>query len=87
MRGRAVLDNTAALMCLFDAEGRILLFHRACEQLSGWRPEEVVGLPLWAPVIVPEERDIARREIPLMIASGRCALVEARGRTAPVAGT
>jgi diguanylate cyclase (GGDEF)-like protein/PAS domain S-box-containing protein len=73
---RAVLDNTGALVTMFDAQGRLLLFNRACEELSGWGADEVLGRPPWEMLIVPEERDIARREIPAIVTSGRGAVVE-----------
>ena len=34
-------------MIAFDLEGRILLWNRAVEEITGWREEEVLGLPIW----------------------------------------
>ncbi len=84
---RAVLDDTAALTCIFDGRGRILLFDRACEELSGFRAEEVLGRGVWEVLVVPEEREIARREIPAIIASGRGAVVEGTWQDAPAPST
>jgi len=39
----AVLDTTSALVAVYDAEGRILLFNCACEQLTGFTFAEVRG--------------------------------------------
>lgn len=43
----AVLDTVGALVVVLDPEGRILRFNRACEHLTGYCFEEVVGKHLW----------------------------------------
>jgi len=43
----AVLDIAGALVCVFDGEGRILRFNRACERLTGYSFEEVRGRPFY----------------------------------------
>ena len=43
----AVLDSVDALITVTDPEGRILFFNSACEQLSGYSREEMVGKRLW----------------------------------------
>ncbi len=73
---RAVLHNTAALMCLFDLEGRFLLFNRACEDLSGWSAEEMLGQVVWETLVVPEERELARMGMTLTMTSGRNSVAE-----------
>ncbi len=41
----------------------MLLFNRTCEELTGFRADEVVGRPIWDTVIVPDERELASTEI------------------------
>ena len=43
----AVLDIAAALVCVFDGEGRILRFNRACELVTGYSIEDVRGRPFY----------------------------------------
>lgn len=52
-----VLDAEAALVVVMDREGRIELFNRACEELTGYKFEEVAGKRLIDLLILPEERD------------------------------
>src|SRR5262249_1574809 len=40
---RAVLNTAGSLVVVFDKEGRILRFNRACEQISGYSADEVMG--------------------------------------------
>ncbi|HEX7896754.1 MAG TPA: PAS domain S-box protein [Planctomycetota bacterium] len=49
----AVLDGAGAPTLVLDARGRIVLFNRACETLSGYRADEIRGRFLWD-VLVPE---------------------------------
>jgi len=50
----AVLDAAALLVVVLDPRARILRFNGACEQLTGFRAEEVVGQPVWR--FVPEDQ-------------------------------
>ena len=36
-------ETTQSLVCVYDREGRILLFNDACERATGFRREEVLG--------------------------------------------
>ena len=38
-----ILDHTAALVIVLDADGHIISFNAACEQVSGYNSEEVIG--------------------------------------------
>ena len=51
----ALLDAAGSLVCAFDPEGRILLFNRACEQLTGWTFDELEGRPFWE-ILLPESQ-------------------------------
>jgi diguanylate cyclase (GGDEF)-like protein/PAS domain S-box-containing protein len=42
-----VLDVVGALVVVLDPQGRMLRFNAACELLSGYRYEEVLGLRIW----------------------------------------
>jgi PAS domain S-box-containing protein len=43
----AILDTVGALVVVLDLQGRIISFNRACEQMSGYRLEEVQGKCIW----------------------------------------
>lgn len=53
----AVLGTAGALVVVLDRTGRIVTFNRACEQVTGWTADEVVGEPLWDRLLLPEERE------------------------------
>ena len=46
----AILHTVGALVVVLDAEGRIIRFNRACEQMTGYSFEEVRGRCIWRPV-------------------------------------
>ncbi len=50
-------ETTQSLVCVFDADARILLFNDACERATGFSREEVVGRDAREFVIPPEERE------------------------------
>ena len=50
-------ETTQSLVCVYDREGRILLFNDACERATGFSREEVLGRDAREFVIPPEERD------------------------------
>lgn len=58
----AIADTTGSLMVMFDREGRILSFNRACEQLTGYTFAEVAGRSLFD-FLVPESEKEAVRHI------------------------
>jgi PAS domain S-box-containing protein len=45
--GSAILDTVENLVVVLDPQGRIQLFNRACEQVTGYRFEDVKGRPFW----------------------------------------
>jgi PAS domain S-box-containing protein len=53
------LRSVQALIFRTDAEGRLRFVNPHWEVLTGQRPEEAVGVPLW-PLVVPEQRAQAR---------------------------
>lgn len=56
----AVVDVVDALVCVLDREGRILGFNQACERLTGYRAEEVLGRHVWSFLIPPAQADTVR---------------------------
>jgi PAS domain S-box-containing protein len=50
-------ETTQSLVCVFDRDGRILLFNDACERATGFSRDEVLGRDARDFVIPPEERD------------------------------
>jgi PAS domain S-box-containing protein len=54
---RILTETTQSLVCVFDRQGRILLFNEACERATGFTREEVVGHDARDFVIPPEEQE------------------------------
>jgi PAS domain S-box-containing protein len=54
-RYRSLFDHHPDAVYSFDAEGRFVSANAACEGLSGYAPEELIGKP-FAPLVVPEHR-------------------------------
>jgi len=54
----AILDTVGALVVVLDAEGRIIRFNRACEQMTGYSFAEVQGRLLWDLFLIPEDVEI-----------------------------
>ena len=50
-----ILDVVGALVLVLDRQGRVVRFNTACERLSGYRQEEVMGRAIWDMVIPPDE--------------------------------
>ncbi len=56
----AILQTMDALVIVFDQRGRILLFNRACEGISGYSFEEVKGKQLWNVFLAQEDIRIVK---------------------------
>ncbi len=65
----AILDTAGALIIVFDREGRILRFNRACSRTTNYSFEEVKGKHLWDFLLIDEEIDRIKKEFE-MLASG-----------------
>jgi PAS domain S-box-containing protein len=59
--GREVLETIGSLVVVLDADGRIVVFNRACEECTAYASEEVVGRRTWEFLLGPEEAQGARR--------------------------
>ncbi len=51
----ALLDTVGALVVVFDLQGRIVRFNRACEKATDYTLAEVMGRVFWEFLLVPEE--------------------------------
>ena len=40
---RVLTETTQSLVCVYDRDGRILLFNEACERATGFTRDEVLG--------------------------------------------
>jgi PAS domain S-box-containing protein len=56
----ALAETTQSLICVLDADGRILLFNDACERATGFSRDELLGRDACEFVIPPEEREAFR---------------------------
>ena len=66
----AILDTAPSLIMVLDAQGQIVRFNRACEELSGVAMAEIAGASIWeAPFILDEERTEIREGIPRLAAA------------------
>ncbi len=51
----AVLDTAGALVVVFDQQGGIVRFNKACEQTTGYTFEEVKGSKIWDFLLLPTD--------------------------------
>jgi len=58
----AVLGATEALVIVLDPQGRVVRLNDACERLSGYREEEILGRPLWDVLFPSAEVEDVRAE-------------------------
>jgi len=56
----AVLGTAAALVIVFDPEGRVVRANKACEEASGYSFEELKHRTIWDLLLLPEEADAVR---------------------------
>lgn len=54
---RILTETTQSLVCVYDRDGRVLLFNEACERATGFSREEILGCDARDFVIPPEERE------------------------------
>ncbi len=57
---QTILDTVASLVLVLDREGRIVMFNRTCERVTGYAFEEVRGRHPWDLFILPEDADRVR---------------------------
>ena len=66
---RAVLEASAALILVFDPEGRIVQCNRACEQVLGYTSEELKGQHFWNVFVDAEDREGSRKRFAGIVAA------------------
>jgi PAS domain S-box-containing protein len=64
-------ETTQSLVCVYDRDGRIVLFNDACERATGWRREELLGRDACEFVIPPEEREAFREFLAYVWKTGK----------------
>lgn len=57
----ALVETTAALVVLTNADGTIRMFNRACSDTFGWTAAEAIGRPAWEVFRVDGDEDRIRR--------------------------
>ncbi len=53
-RLRLIAQNMPVMMDAFDADGNILVWNRECEQITGYREDEIVGNPKAMELLYPD---------------------------------
>lgn len=56
----AIIDTVCSLVIVLDKHGGIVLFNKACEQMTGYKTAEVLGRRFWDFLLIPEERDAVK---------------------------
>jgi PAS domain S-box-containing protein len=59
---RAALEDAAEGICRIDPDGRIVSVNRAFGRLSGYAPDEIVGMG-WEETIAPADRPVVREDL------------------------
>jgi PAS domain S-box-containing protein len=67
----ALAETTQCLVCVYDRDGRIVRFNRACEQTTGFAREDVLGRDAREVVIPPEEAELFGPFLAEIWATGR----------------
>ncbi|MCI0421184.1 MAG: response regulator, partial [Acidobacteria bacterium] len=65
-----ILDTAGCLVLLLNTEGRIVLFNRACEQLTAYEFEEIKGRNFWELCLPLESAGAAKSEFERLKAAG-----------------
>ncbi|NER79366.1 MAG: PAS domain S-box protein [Leptolyngbya sp. SIO1D8] len=56
----AVLDTVGALVTVLEQTGKVISFNKACEQVSGYSANEILGQLIWDVLIPPEEKVVVQ---------------------------
>lgn len=57
----AVIEQAGALVVVLDTEGRMVRFNQACERLTGYSAQEMLGKFPWDTVLPPEDAEQVRQ--------------------------
>ena len=77
-----LLDSAPILVTGADKLGRITVFNAACEAMTGYLREDVIGRPFIDTLVTPDDRDAVRQRFRAATASELAAPHENRWRTA-----
>ncbi len=66
---RSLLGISDLLVVVLDTEGRIRLFNRACEKVTGFSSAEIVGQSIWT-TLIPDDEQPAVQEIATRLQTG-----------------
>ncbi len=64
-----VIETFGALVVVLDREGRIVRWNTACERVTGYTREEMIGRPVWD-LLLPEEREGVRAVFDRLASNG-----------------
>jgi PAS domain S-box-containing protein len=67
----AMLDTVRAAIFVVDEERKIVRFNRYCEEITGYRFEEVEGRHAWDLFVLPEERELLRSAVSGLMETGK----------------
>jgi diguanylate cyclase (GGDEF)-like protein/PAS domain S-box-containing protein len=56
----AIMGTVGALVVVLDDSGRVIRFNRACEQVTGYSSDEIVGSFNWDKLLLPKDRQIVK---------------------------
>jgi len=56
-RTDAILDAADVAIIALDTGGRILRFNPACERITGYKADEVLGQHIWSTLLTPDEKE------------------------------
>lgn len=73
----AILATSGALILVLDPDGRMMRMNRACEEVTGWRSQDVRGIFFWELIAGEEEWD-SEQDTFRKITEGRLKNLEGR---------
>ncbi len=54
---RTILETVKILLIVLDSDGNVVLFNRACEEVTGYDSSEVIGNPIWDLLIPADQKE------------------------------
>src|SRR3954447_5590973 len=65
-----IVETSASLIVVYDRAGRVVRFNRACEEATGYGPNDVRGRAFWEFLCEGEQAGAARDLFETMVAGG-----------------
>jgi len=72
----AVLQASAAIVTVFDTEGRVVQCNRACEEVTGYSSAELKGKVFWEFLVDPESKARSQERFQQIVAAGSLPVFE-----------